>query len=160
MNEKKPSAAELEQKLANSKVTKTRVDILNNIRNDIRSEISKAFESEYSKESSVIGAFKMPHQKNDVEEIIKAIESAIGDAYIITEKTVCKIADHNDLTFHLKANTAKHPVVAAAKKRRDSLTVVKSANEAKLSKWYRRQLFNIANGLDFEQFEVDKPKTV
>ena len=160
MNEKKPSAAELEQKLANSKVTKTRVDILNNIRNDIRSEISKAFESEYSKESSVIGAFKMPHQKNDVEEIIKAIESAIGDAYIITEKTVCKIADHNDLTFHLKANTAKHPVVAAAEKRRDSLTVVKSANEAKLSKWYRRQLFNIANGLDFEQFEVDKPKTV
>ena len=160
MSEKKPSVAELEQKLANSKVTKARVDILNSIRNDIRGEISSSFDREFSKELSLTAKFKMPHQKDDVEEIIKAIESATSDAYIITEKSVCKIVDHNDLTFHLKANTAKFPPIAAAERKMDALKELKSANEAKLSRWYRRQLFNIANGSDFEQFEVDKPKTV
>ena len=154
MSEKEPSIAELEQKLANSKVTRARVDILNSIRTDIRGEISKSFEREFSKESSLVAKFKMPHQKDDVEEIIKAIESATGDTYVITEKSVCKIANHNDLTFHLKANTAKFPPIAAAERRMDTLNERKSANEAELSKWYRRQLFNIANGSDFEQFEV------
>jgi hypothetical protein len=154
MTEKKPTIHDLEIKLANSKVTKVRLDILNQIKKDYQYEILQKYDPLISKEESVVKNFKMPDQKNDIDKIIKAINGAIGSKYKLIHTTVCNIADGNTLTFIVKPNYDNISVVAMANKRADAQKVTKTALEARLIKWYRTQLFNISNGKDFDTFTM------
>lgn len=156
MTEKKPpTVAELELKLANSKVTKVRLDILNSIVRDYGGEIEGHFQTIVTEPKNIINDYKVPHQKEDVEKIVKAIETAVAGKYTLKEKVVCKIAHGNYLEFALSPNLDKVPELASARKKLDSADSEKQNKHDKLKKWYRNQLFNISNGKDFDAFEVD-----
>jgi hypothetical protein len=154
MTEKKPTVAELEIKLANSKVTKPRIDILATITGGYRQEIYDKYSPLVSEQQKVIREYKVPNQKGDVEKIVAAIKSVAGGKYELVSEVVCKIADGNNLVFTLRPIYDKIPVVATANKKVAMLTDAQKASEKKLADWIRRQLYNIANGRDFEEFKV------
>lgn len=155
VTEKKPTVAELELKLANSKVTKVRLDILNSIMRDYYGEIEGHFQTVVKEPKNVINDYKVPHQKEDVEKIVKAIESVVAGKYTLREKVVCKVAHGNNLEFELLLNLDKISEVASARKKLTSADSEKQSKQDKLKKWYRNQLFNISNGKEFDIFEVD-----
>ena len=151
---KSPSIEDLEVKLANSKVTKIRVDILQNIKNGYASDISSKYDPLLSEQSQITDKYKVPDQKADVEKIVKVIKATVGDKYELVYEVVYKIADGNNLQFNLRPIYDKVPALASAKKQHDKLHSEKLAAQKKLSEWQRNQLYNIANGKDFEVFEV------
>lgn len=151
---KNPTVEELEQKLAASKTSKVRLDILSSLMSSYGNEIDQKYDPQISNAEATRRSFKVPNQKSDVEKIVAAIEKAVGTKYRLTEKVVCKVAHGNNLTFELEPNLEIYPDIAKATRTEKDLHALKAATKTRLGVWKRKQMFNIANGKDFEEFKV------
>jgi hypothetical protein len=145
---------EAEQRISSIKTSKARSDILVSLERSYYKEIEENFDPKISECSTKINDYKVPNQKADVEKFVAAIKAAAGKKYCLQYDVVCKIADGNTLTFVLVPNMDEVADIVATKKTSEKLSSSKYALIKKLASWKRKQMFNIANGLDFDEFEI------
>jgi len=145
---------EAEQRISSIKTSKARSDILVSLEQSYYKEIGENFDPKISECSTKINYYKVPNQKADVEKFVAAIKAAAGKKYCLRYDVVCKIADGNTLTFVLVPNMEEVADIVATKKASEKLSSSKSALIKKLASWKRKQMLNIANGLDFDEFEI------
>ena len=147
------------QRISSIKTSKARSDILLSLEKSYSQEIRSHYDPKISECDNKVRSYKVPDQKSDVEKFVAAIKAAAGKKYCLRHDVVCKIADGNTLTFVLVPNMDAVPDIVATKKQEEKLSSAQNTCNKRLASWKRKQMFNIANGLDFNEFDIKLTET-